>query len=104
MNILEQILNAADWIMFTIEEYEVYDNIVKVRSFKIVRDQIHRSDWLTKDVFSFSPFSLEIFTFGRPWRRSGSVITCIGLQQSFRFQSSQVTSGQLTFAPAWKNY
>lgn len=33
MNIFEQVLNAADWIMFTIEDYEIYDNIVKVRSF-----------------------------------------------------------------------
>lgn len=33
MNIFEQVLNGADWIMFTIEDYEIYDNIVKVRSF-----------------------------------------------------------------------
>ena len=33
MNIFEQVLNAADWIMFRIEDYEIYDNIVKVRSF-----------------------------------------------------------------------
>lgn len=33
MNIFEQVLTAADWIMFTIEDYEIYDNIVKVRSF-----------------------------------------------------------------------
>lgn len=33
MNTFEQVLNAADWIMFTIEDYEIYDNIVKVRSF-----------------------------------------------------------------------
>lgn len=44
MNILEQMLNAADWIMFTIEDVEVYVNIVKVRSFKNVPSQIHRSD------------------------------------------------------------
>lgn len=44
MNILEQMLNAADWIMFTIEEFEVYGNIVKVRSFKNVPGQIHGSD------------------------------------------------------------
>lgn len=44
MNILEQMLNAADWIMFTIEEFEVYGNIVKVRSFKNVPGQILRSD------------------------------------------------------------
>lgn len=40
MNILEKTLNAADWIMFTIEEYEAYDNIVEVRSFKNAPDQI----------------------------------------------------------------
>ena len=31
INIFEQALDAADWIMFTSEDYEVYENLVKVR-------------------------------------------------------------------------
>lgn len=35
VKLFEQVLNAADWIMFTIEDYEVYENIVKVRVSKM---------------------------------------------------------------------
>lgn len=54
----EQVPNAADWVMFTIEDCEVYDKIVKVRSFKHCPwpDPTLRSDWLTGDVSSVSRF------------------------------------------------
>lgn len=34
MIIFEKLANVADEIMFTLEDYEVYDNIFRVRSFK----------------------------------------------------------------------
>ena len=58
MNMFEQVLNAADWVTFTIEDCEVYDKIVKVRSFKHCPwpDPTLRSDWLTGDVSLVSRF------------------------------------------------
>lgn len=41
MNIFDQVLNVADWIMFEIEDHEVYGNLFKVRSLSNkVPDQI----------------------------------------------------------------
>ena len=40
MTIFKQLANMADEIMFTIEDYEVYGNSVKVRSFNQGLDQI----------------------------------------------------------------
>lgn len=86
----------ADEIMFTIEDCEVYNMIVKVRSFKHYPwpDPSLRSGWLTKDIFSFSPYALAISISGRRLRPLASITICVGLPTSFLLlPSSQSTSG-----------